>query len=150
MFGVKINEFDNSDGRIETFNRTFPKTTLGDSYGFYVEIGDIVESKHMSQASPFIRELIFFDKKYKEIGRLNHDFGQKNFYDSEDFTANDKIKYKYYARDLDGNLLAKAYSFDELASKLNCNVNLVKRRLIKKIEKGYITKFLFNVTRIEL
>jgi hypothetical protein len=150
MFGVKINEFDNSDGRIETFNRTFPKTTLGDSYGFYVEIGDIVESKHMSQASPFIRELIFFDKKYKEIGRLNHDFGQNNFYENEDYLIDNNIRFKYFVKDLNGNVIAKAYNWNDLAKKLNCDVGILKRRFKNKIKDIKQSKYHFFVTRKEL
>ena len=150
MFGVKINEFDNSDGTIETFNKTFPHTPMGLARGIYVEIGDIVEFKYMSQGSPFIREVIFFDENFKELERINHDFGEQNFYDNEDFTANEKIKYKYYARDLDGKLLAKAYSGKELADLLGCNESVIKRRLVNRVTVNSPTEHLFNVTRVEL
>jgi hypothetical protein len=150
MFGVKINEFDNSDGTIETFNKTFPQTPMGLARGEYVEIGDIAEFKYMSQGSPFIRELIFFDHNYNEIDRMNHDFGQNNFYNNDDFTANEKVKYKYYAKDFDGKVLAKAYSGKELADLLGCNESVIKRRLVKKITADSPTDHMFNVTRVEL
>ena len=150
MFGVKINEFDNSDGTRETFNKMFPNTTLGDTCGKYVEIGDIVDFKYMSQGNPFIRELIFFDHNYNEIGRMNHDFGEQNFYNNEDFVASEKVKFKYYARDLDGKVIAKAYSQEELANMLGCNESVIKRRMIKKVTADSPTENLFNVTRVEL
>jgi hypothetical protein len=150
MFGVKINEFDNSDGTIETFNKTFPQTPMGLARGEYVEIGDIAEFKYMSQGSPFIRELIFFDHNYREIERINHDFGEQNFYNSEDFTASEKVKFKYYARDLNGKVIAKAYSQEELANILGCNESVIKRRMVKKITADSPTENLFNVTRVEL
>lgn len=150
MFGIKINEFDNSDGTIKTFNKIFPHTPMGLARGEYVEIGGIAEFKYMSQGSPFIRELTFFSEDYKPLETINHDFGESNFLNNEDFLANEKIRFKYYARDLDGKMLAKAYSTEELAEQLGCHTSVIKRRLVSNVTVDSPTKHLFNVTRVEL
>ena len=150
MFGVKINEFDNSDGTIETFNKIFPRTPLENSCAKYVEIGDIVKFAYISQGSPFLRKLIFFDHNYKEINRVDYDFGESNFYDNQDYLVDTNIRFKYFAKDLDGNVIAKAYNYEDLAKQLNCNVGTVKRRLDNGIKDVSLTKYLFTVTRKEL
>jgi hypothetical protein len=150
MFGTKINEFDNSDGTLDSFNKIFPKTTIGESCGKYVEIGDIVERKNMFAASPFVRYLDFYDGDFNKINRVIHDFGENNFINNEDYDIDGSIRFKYIARGLDGTVLAKAYNFEELAQKLQCSVNSVKRRIKKPIDENTNTDLKFNITRIEL
>jgi hypothetical protein len=111
-----------------------------------LRLGILVENMWKS----FIRELIFFDHNYNEIGRMNHDFGENNFMNNEDFLANEKVRFKYYARDLDGKVICKAYSTEELAELLGCHTSVIKRRLISKVNADSPTKHLFNVTRVEL
>jgi hypothetical protein len=141
MLGVKINEFDNSDGTIKSFNRIFPRTPLegeGD-----VEILDIVDRGTFSN-NLYMRNI--------EVNGENveHDFGENNFYNNADFIGNDSVKFKYFAKDFDGNLLAKGYGQSELAEKLGCNISVIKRRLIKTVDAGSPTDHKFNITRIEL
>lgn len=150
MFGVKINEFDNSDGTIETFNKVFPRTPLENSCAKYVEIGDIVSFDYISQGSPFIRELIFFDENYKEINRVDHNFGESNFHDNQDYLVESNIRFKYFAKDLNGNVIAKAYNWDDLAEELNCTLGMVKRRFNREIKDVEQSEHPFIVTRIEL
>lgn len=150
MFGQKINEFDNSDGTIDSFNKIFPQTTLDSSCGKYVEIGDIVEHKNMFNTSPFVRVLKFYDVDWNLICESAHDFGQNNFLNIENYCIDGFIRFKYFAKDLDGKIIEKAYNFEELAEKLNCSVNYVKRRFSNPIEKGEKTQHQFNITRIEL
>lgn len=150
MFGVKINEFDNSDGTIESFNKIFPATTLGVSLGKYVEIGEIVETKRKFESSPFVRYLNFYNADFEPLGSEPHDFGERNFFNNEDFLEADTVKFKYFAKDLDGNIIAKAYNCEELARKLGCHVSVIKRRLARAVTADSNTDNLFNVTRKEL
>lgn len=150
MFGVKINELDNSDGTIQSFNKIFPRTPLENSCAKYVEIGDIVKFAHISQGSPFLRELIFFDHNYKEISRVDHDFGESNFHDNEDYLVDNNIRFKYFVKDLNGNVIAKAYNWDDLAKKINCDVGILKRRFNRKIKNIEQSEYQFIVTRKEL
>jgi len=150
MFGVKINELDNSDGTIQSFNKIFPRTPLENSCAKYVEIGDIVKFDYISQGSPFIRELIFFDHNYKEINRVDHDFGESNFHNNEDYLVDNNIRFKYFVKDLNGNVIAKAYNWDDLAEKLNCDVGILKRRFNRKIKNIEQSEYQFIVTRKEL
>ena len=150
MFGVKINEFDNSNGTIQSFNKIFPRTPLENSCAKYVEIGDIVKFTYISQGSPFLRELIFFDHNYKEINRVDHDFGESNFHDNEDYLVDNNIRFKYFVKDLNGNVIAKAYNWDDLAKKINCDVGILKRRFNRKIKNIEQSEYQFIVTRKEL
>ena len=150
MFGVKINQFDNSDGTIEVFNKIFPKTPLENSSAVYVEIGDIVLKDRIFQSNLFLRKLELYDKEWNKINELEYDFGEKNFYDNEDFIASNYVRFKYYARDLDGNIIARGYSFEELAKKMNCGVEFVKNIFVYNLENLNNKKYSFTVTRIEL
>ena len=71
--GQKINEFDISDGSVESFNRIFPNTPLNDRVGF-VEIGDIT-----SKNGELVRNLKLHTVKNGEnaIEYLVHDFYPK-------------------------------------------------------------------------
>jgi hypothetical protein len=142
MLGQKINEFDNSDGTIETFNKIFPHTKLtGDGY---VEILGISESENVFTSSPFIRDLDINGTIIK------HDFGSQNFLNFTDFQEADNVRFKYYARDLAGNLLAVAYNCDDLAKKLGVDVGVIKRRLVTEVNENSRSQNKFNVTRREL
>lgn len=150
MFGQKINEFDNSDGTIKSFNKIFIRTTLGKSLGAYVEIGDIVENKRSFGSSPFVRYLRFYDRNWNFLRETEFDFGQNNFISNQDFVQEGSIRFKYIARDLDGNLLAVGYNLRQLSDKLNCSENFVKDRVKQKVDKNTNTKHKFNITRVEL
>lgn len=142
MLGVKINEFDNSDGTIKSFNKLFPRTVLG---GFGdVEILGIVDKRVLTENSPYVRII--------EVNGVTqeHDFGEKNFRDGEMFNNDYNIRFKYLARNLEGKVIAKAYGCEDLASKLDCHISVIKRRLIKDVGAGSNTTHLFNVTRQEL
>lgn len=139
MFGTKINEFDNSLGTIEDFNRIFPNTPLQGNGN--VEILDIVEIR---QSDVYVRNL---DVNGTIIA---HDFGSNNFLFSEDFAMSDKIRFKYHAKDFNGRLIAVAYNFKQLANKLNVTVNFVKKRFANPVEPSEEVKTPFNITRKEL
>ena len=108
MFGEKIIEFDNSEGTIEDFNRIFPSTPLegeGD-----VEIHGIVDSE--------IYTSTVFRKEVEVNGVVTElDFGYANFINKQSF-VDGSIRFKYFARDEDGNVLATAKNFKELGKKM--------------------------------
>lgn len=150
MFGEKINEFDNSNGTIESFNKIFPRTILGKSLGAYVEIGNIVEYKKDFGSSTFVRYLSFYDNNWNLLRKTEFDFGYNNFIDSKDFVQEGLVRYKYIAKDLNNNLLAIDYNLEQLSKKLNCSENLAKNRVKQKVNKNTDTKYKFNIRRIEL
>tara|TARA_R100000951_G_scaffold101420_1_gene92991 strand:+ start:44399 stop:44827 length:429 start_codon:yes stop_codon:yes gene_type:complete len=142
MLGIKINEFDNSDGTILAFNKIFPKTLLEGEGN--VEIGDIVDSKDLTKQSAYVRLL--------EVNGVEqeHDFGENNFYNNEDFLIADNVRFKYQAKDLSGTVLAQAFNCNDLADELDCHVSVIKRRLISDVTAESNTEHLFNVTRKEI
>jgi hypothetical protein len=151
MLGVKINQFDNSDGKIETFNKIFSKTPLFAKDNVkYVEISDIVERENMFNASPFVRYLEFYDVDWNLVTTIEHDFGEQNFVSSDLFVKNGSYRFKYYAYDLNGHFLNSAFNMQELADKMGCNVSTVKQRMKKKITKETNTMYRWNVKRKEL
>lgn len=141
MLGKKIIEFNNTDGTVESFNRIFPKTPL-DIEG-YVEILEITDTGNIFTQNLFVRDI----KLNNEV--FSHDFGRDNFAE-DSFPMEEKIRFKYFARDLNGNLLATAYNIKDLAEKLNCGIAIVKNRLAHPINENFSSKHLFNVTRKEL
>ena len=147
MLGVKINEFDNSDGTVETFNKIFPQTQLANNVavvgGGNVEILDIVDRGNFSN-NLYMRNI--------EVDGVNieHDFGESNFYNNKDFAENDSVRFKYFAKNFNGELVAVGYNCGELATKLGCNISVIKRRLTKDVDVLSPTDHKFNVTRIEL
>jgi hypothetical protein len=144
MFGVKINEFDNSDGKLSTFNAIFPKTPLEGDGNVDVEILNIHEPDNKFGQSPFIRNVLIGNR----IVTMN--FGEENFVNNVDFLETDRVRFKYYARDLEGKVIASSYNCAELAKKLGCSEQVIKKRLVQKVSKHAKTNFLFNVTRKEL
>ena len=141
MLGKRINEFDNTDKTIESFNKLFPKTPL-DTQG-YVEILEITDTGNIFTQNLFVRDINVNGKI------VSHDFGRDNF--AEDlFPMEEKIRFRYFARDLNGNLLASAYNIKDLAEKLNCGIAIVKNRLAHPVTESFSSKHLFNVSRIEL
>lgn len=153
MLGIKIKEFDNSDGKIDTFNIIFKNTPISVSDKVeYVEIGGIVKKNKNCISSPFVRNLILLDKNYKTIGQTEHDFGKTSYYGNFVFASENNIRFKYIARDLEGELLAVAYNMDELADKMNCKVNFIKKIVNRKIKKhkSKIKKQMFNVRRTKI
>ncbi len=140
MFGEKIIEFDNSEGTIEDFNRIFPSTPLegeGD-----VEIHGIVDSE--------IYTSTVFRKEVEVNGVVTElDFGYANFINKQSF-VDGSIRFKYFARDEDGNVLATAKNFKELGKKMNCSENIVKSRFKSGFNPTTQKNHQFNVTRIDL
>jgi hypothetical protein len=136
MFGVKINEFDNTDGTSESFNKIFPDTPL---CGNDIEILDIHDVGDV------------YTRNIKVDGEIIvHSFGEENFINTELMPMGDKFQYKYFARNLNGDILSTAYSCKDLAEKMDCNIMVIKRRLVKEVNQGSKTEHLFNVTRIGL
>lgn len=155
MLGLKINEFDNTDGTLESFYKIFKNLELQTCKKTkYVEIGDIVEERTFFMNNPCRRELIFYDENYKKIDSYNYDFGKHFFYENFVFSDHKKIKYKYVSRDLEGKVLAVAYSMEEMAKKMNCNQNIIRNKLkraLKKPTKIRKNKELsFNITQKEV
>lgn len=144
MFGLKINEFDNSDGKLSTFNSIFPRTPLEGDDNVDVEILNIHEPDNKFGQSPFIRNILVGNR----IITMN--FGEENFINNVDFLEADKVRFKYYARDLEGKVIASGYNCAQLAKRLGCSEQVIKKRLVQKVNKHANTNFLFNVTRKEL
>lgn len=144
MFGLKINEFDNSDGKLKTFNTIFPMTPLDGSEDMDVEILNIHEPDNKFGSNPFIRNVLVGN----EI--MVVDFGEQNFVNNVDFMESEKVRFKYYARDLQGNVIAIGYNCKDLAKKLGCSDQIIKKRLVEKVNPLSNTSFMFNVTRKEL
>lgn len=141
MFGQKINEFDNSDGTIESFNKIFPNTPLegeGD-----VEILGIVDL-NIFNSTVYHREI--------QVNGVvkNHDFGYNNFNNEEIFQEELGFQFKYFVKDLDGKVIAKGFSFDEISEQVGVSVGILKRRIKTTVTKDDNTPYKFNVTRIEL
>jgi hypothetical protein len=110
----------------------------------HVEILDIVDTENLLTQNMFVRNI-------EVNGNLfEHDFGRNNFFNNEDFLQADNVRFKYYAKDLDGETIATAYNCEELAEKLGCHVSVIKRRLAKEINRDSNTDNLFNVSRKEL
>jgi len=142
MLGKKINEFDLTDGSIEVFNQIFPNTVIEENG--YVEILGISDSYNIESSNAFIRDLDINGKIIK------FNFGISNFLNNEDFIEADNVRFKYFAKDLDGNIIEKAYNCKSLAEKIGCSVSVIKSRLVKKIDKKTRTKNRFNVKRVEI
>lgn len=144
MFGLKINEFDNSDGTVLAFNEIFPNTPLEGFEGTNVEILDIVENRDLTKANLFVRNI-------SRRGFVQqHDFGCNNFFNNEDFLEADNVRFKYYARDLDGTVLATAYNFNELSEKLEIHPSVLKKQFKITVDKNSNVKHKINITRKEL
>jgi hypothetical protein len=149
MFGVKINEFDNSDGTIESFNEIFPKTPLErkSDHAVYADIGKIFMGKDILSQNSYIRFIKFYDKDWNLLHDIIHDFGCNNFFENDDFVIEGNVRYKYIAKDYDGNFLAKAYNKPDLAKKLGTTISVIDRRLEKKFDKTSLSVNKFNITR---
>jgi hypothetical protein len=141
MLGKKINEFNESEGGVEIFNSMFPKTPL--NMDGYVEILEITDTGNPYTQNLFVRNISING----EI--VVHDFGRDNFSDSN-LPMEEKIRFKYFAHGLNGEILATAFNIKDLASRLNCGVAVVKNRLVNPINSSSLSDNLFNVTRIEL
>ena len=138
MFGLKIVEFDNSDGTVEAFNRIFPNTPLKERGE--VEILGIPTS---NKGNLYTRDISLNGKIFE------FDFGQKNFINQSYFTE-DRIRFKYVARNLKGQVLGVANNIKDLSDKLGCSESIIKNRLVKPVFHESETKYAFNVTRTEL
>lgn len=142
MFGIKINEFDNTDGTIESFNKVFPNTPINGAGG-QVEILEIVDKGRLNND---------MYTRYVDINGevIEFNFGAANFLDNEDFLLCDRIRFKYYAKDLDGKTVGVAFNMNDLAKQLNCDVGVIKNRLVNTVNEKSHTPFKFNVTKVEL
>lgn len=141
MLGKKINEFEATLGTLEDFNKIFPKTPI--EHGENIEIMGIKDAESIFTQNLFVRN-INVDGKI-----ISHDFGRDNFAD-EVMGMGEKVRFKYFAFDLSGNLLAIAYNTKDLAVKLNCGVAVVKNRLNNTVDQNAQSSYLFNVKRVEL
>jgi len=135
MIGIKINQFDKTRGTIEEFNSIFNKTKLRGSG--YVEILDIVDSV-------FVRNITVNNKNYE------FDFGESNFKECVSFKKDINHRFKYYAKDLHGENITTAYNFKEMAEKLGCSDDFLKKRILRPVTSVSGTKYRFNITRREL
>lgn len=140
MLGQKINEFDNSQGLVRDFDRIFFKNKLSgfreneevEILGIDIESGSCL-NRHVRIGN---RELtVSFDNYFNDE---NEDYQQE------------KTRFKYFVKDLDGTVLARGYSFDELAQTLNISVAVLKKRFQEPIDGTSYTKHRFNVTRREI
>ena len=138
MFGLKITEFDNSDGTVESFNRVFPNTPL-DGVG-EVEILGITK---INNGNVYIRDVSLNGRVFAL------DFGEQNFVNPNYF-AEDKTRFKYVAKDISNKIIATAFNIKELSEKLGCSESIVKIRLLKSVDHKSETRYLFNVTRTEI
>lgn len=137
MFGVKINEFDNSDGNVDCFNKIFPNTPLKGSG--QVEILGISEG----YGSVYVRDVLIDG----EI--IAHDFGKNNFNNPE-MSMEERIRFKYFAISFDNRIIASAFNMKDLAEKMNCGECLIKSRLQTPVTELDDCKHLFNVRRVDL
>jgi hypothetical protein len=138
MFGLKIVEFDNGDGTVESFNKIFPNTPLKGSG----EV-EILGIPLFNKGNLYTRDISFNGEIFE------FDFGQQNFMNLNYFTE-DKIRFKYIARNLKGEILGTANNIKSLSEKLGCSESIIKNRLTKSIFQESETKYTFNITRIEL
>lgn len=138
MFGLKIMEFDNSDGTVESFNEVFFNTPL-DGKG-EVEILGITR---FNKGNLYMRDILYNGKIFAL------DFGEQNFVNPNYF-AEDKTRFKYIAKNLDDKIIATAFNIKDLAEKLGCGESIIKSRLVKTVKHGSETRHLFNVTRAEV
>jgi hypothetical protein len=138
MFGLKIMEFDNTDGTVESFNKIFSNTPL-DGTG-EVEILGITR---FNNGNLYMRDISLNG----EVFAL--DFGEQNFVNPNYF-AEDKTRFKYVAKDINDKTIATAFNIKELSEKLGCGESIVKTRLVKRVDRNSETRYLFNVTRTEV
>lgn len=138
MFGIKIIEFDHSDGTVESFNRIFPNTPLKGSGNV-----EILEITRFNKGNLYVRDIKFNGQIFA------FDFGQNNFVNSNYF-AEDKTRFKYTAKDFGGNILATAYNIKELAAKMRCGESVIKNKLKKPTIYVDRAKYCFNITRSEM
>lgn len=138
MFGVKIREFDDSDGSVESFNKIFPNTPL-EGVG-KVEILGITQ---VNNGNVYMRDVSFNDKIFII------DFGEQNFVNPNYFIE-DKVRFRYTAKDFNDKILATALNIKDLAEKLGCGESIVKSRLVKSVDPAFDTRHKFNVTRTEV
>jgi hypothetical protein len=138
MFGLKIMEFDSTDGTVESFNKIFSNTPL-DGTG-EVEILGITR---FNNGNLYMRDISLNG----EVFAL--DFGEQNFVNPNYF-AEDKTRFKYVAKDINDKTIATAFNIKELSEKLGCGESIVKTRLVKRVDRNSETRYLFNVTRTEV
>lgn len=137
MFGQKINEFDKSDGSVESFNRIFPNTPI--NVAGYVEILGITEDKN----DTYTRDIDLNGKI------ISFDFGKNNFLNPI-YALEDVARFKYTAISLDNKILATAFNMKDLAAKLGCGEAVIKNRLFNPIDFNNSSRYLFNVVRGEV
>ena len=150
MLGIRINEFDNSDGTIEAFNKLFPCTPLDENPCASIVGGnDCVEILGITDNGIFPTDVYIRDIKRGSV-ITSHDFGYNNFEDNVDFAQGNNIRFKYFVRDLDGEIIATAYNFKELSEKMGCSENMLKKRIKETIDKTTTEKHKWNVKRIKI
>lgn len=126
MIGLKINEFDNSPGTVKDFNKIFTETPLNfhDNVEIEIEILDIVDKGFYSN-NVFLRNV-----KVGEHQIIEHDFRGELYYLNEDFFENN-VRFKYQAKDKDGNVIAKSYTIQDMSKKIGWSESYIKDYLSK-------------------
>jgi hypothetical protein len=118
MVGSKINEFDNSEGKVKDFNKIFTATPLDLNENLDVEILDIVDNGFYSN-NAYLRNIVV------DGNLIQHDF-KGELYLNEDFHTETKTRFKYYAIDMKNNIVAKSYTIKDFSEKIGWSENTIK------------------------
>lgn len=138
MFGLKLIEFDNSDGTIKSFNKIFPNTPLtGDGH---VEILEITE---FNKGNLYIRDISVDGKVFA------FDFGQKNFVNPAYFME-EKVRFKYVVENLEEKVIAVAYNIKDLSKKIGYSESVIKNILSNSMPNELRVRYNFNIKRTDL
>lgn len=130
--GQKINEFDNSTGTVEEFNKFFPYSPVKRRTGF-LEIGDIVGVGR--EATRLITAYESDMEGNEIVTTFEHDLtpviDTENYREAGATGGKSKPqqpRYLYTACDLEGNELASAYKLGLLADKLGVGESYTRKR----------------------
>lgn len=140
MLGQKINEFDNTNGLVNDFDKIFFKNKLsGFRHDEEVEILSIDIDKESCLS------------RLVKVGNniITVDFDNYHYDNNEDFKQ-EKTRFKYMAKSLDGTILARGYTFEQLSEKLGVNVLTIKNRFKNPIGEFSNSKHKFNILRREI
>jgi len=138
MFGLKLIEFDNSNGTVESFNEIFPNTPLTGSG--HVEILKITE---FNKGNLYIRDISVDGKVFA------FDFGQKNFVNPAYFME-EKVRFKYVVENLEEKVIAVAYNIKDLSKKIGHSESVIKNILSNSMPNELRVKYNFNIKRTDV
>lgn len=140
MLGQKINEFDNSKGLVSDFDRIFFKNKLnGFRENEQVEILGID-----NETESCLNRIVKVADSELTVSFDNY------FYDNHEDYKQEKTRFKYMAKSLDGTILARGYTFEQLSEKLGVNVLTIKNRFKNPIGEFSNSKHKFNILRREI